>query len=184
MQEFSTGWFDTKNSIIQAKCNARITRNFKEVRIDWNVYMRLKASGNSVAKTIYIDILVGSNPTKYGEDTQRIKDTNTSWNGMTEHSINGVLTFADTEAGTGKILFSSTGNFPSPEIFTDKELEISYEAYNPDAVAESQMPFHSVFTTEEYLQNHKGLIPRNTVCNNKSKYVFRHNEYKNAYREL
>ena len=181
MQEFTTGWFDTQNSIIQAKCNARVTRNFKEVRIDWNVFMRLKASGDSIAKNIYIDIMVGSNPTIIGEDTQRIKDTNGSWNGVVEHSINGVLTFTDTEAGSGKLLFSSTGNFPSPAVFTNKELMISYEQYDPNATAESQMPFHSVFTTEEYLQNHKGLIPRNIICNNKSKYVFRYNEYKDAY---
>lgn len=166
MQDFTTGWFDTQNSIIQAKCNVRVTRNFKEVRLDWNVLMRLKAANDSVAQTTYIDIMVVGNPTKYGEGTERIKGTDESWNGTAEHSINGVLTFEDTAAGTGSLVFSSTGNFASPAVFTDKVLNISYEAYDPNKTAETSMPFHSVFTTEEYLQNHKGLVPRNIICNN------------------
>lgn len=48
----------------------------------------------------------------------------------------------------------------------------------------SDMKFHSVFTTEEYLQTHKELKPRNTLCYNGSKYVFRYNEYKNVNRKL
>lgn len=47
-----------------------------------------------------------------------------------------------------------------------------------------QMDFHSVFTTEEYLKTHKDLVPRNTLCYNESKYVFRHNGYKNVNREF
>ncbi len=168
MKDFTTGWFDTLQSTIQAKCNARVSRNFKEVRIDWTVQMRLKASNNSIAKATYIDIIVNGG-TKIGEDTQRIKSTNESWNGTAEHSINGVLTFEDTAAATNAVLnFTSTGNFASPNVFTNKALNISYEKYDPSAEAETQMPFHSVFTTEEYLQNHKGLIPRNIICNYKS----------------
>ena len=184
MKDFTTGWFDTQQENLQAKCNARITRNFKEIRIDWTVLMSLKQSSNSISKSTYIDVMVTGNPTKYGEDTQRIKDTTESWNGTTEHSINGVLTFEDEAAGIGKLIFSSTGNFASPEVFSNVELDISYDAYDPNAAAESSMPFHSVFTTEEYLQSHKGLVPRYFICNNQSKYVFRYNEYKNAYREF
>lgn len=40
----------------------------------------------------------------------------------------------------------------------------------------SDMKFHSVYTTEEYLEAHKELRPRYTLCNNTSKYVFRYNE--------
>ena len=168
MKDFTTGWFDTQQENLQAKCNARITRNFKEIRIDWTVLMSLKQSSNSISKSTYIDVMVVGNPTKYGEDTQRIKDATESWNGTAEHSINGVLTFEDEAAGTGNLIFSSTGNFASPEVFTDIVLNISYDVYDPNATAETSMPFHSVFTTEEYLQNHKGLIPRNIICNNKS----------------
>ena len=168
MKDFTTGWFDTQQENLQAKCNARITRNFKEIRIDWTVLMSLKQSSNSISKSTYIDVMVAGNPTKYGEDTQRIKDTTESWNGTAEHSINGVLTFEDEAAGTGNLIFSSTGNFASPEVFTDIVLNISYDVYDQNATAETSMPFHSVFTTEEYLQNHKGLIPRNIICNNKS----------------
>ena len=166
MKDFTTGWFDTQQENLQAKCNARITRNFKEIRIDWTVLMRLKASSDSIAKSTYIDIMVVGNPTKYGEGTERIKGTNESWNGTAEHSINGVLTFEDEASGIGKLIFSSTGNFASPEVFSNIELGINYDAYDPNATAETSMPFHSVFTTEEYLQNHKGLVPRNIICNN------------------
>lgn len=41
----------------------------------------------------------------------------------------------------------------------------------------ADMKFHSVYTTEEYLEAHKELKPRNFICNNKSKYVFRYREY-------
>ena len=95
MKDFTTGWFDTQQENLQAKCNARITRNFKEIRIDWTVLMSLKQSSNSISKNTYIDVMVAGNPTKYGEDIQRIKDTTESWNGTAEHSINGVLTFED-----------------------------------------------------------------------------------------
>lgn len=183
MREFTTGWFDTLQNNLQAKCNARVSRNFKEVRIDWTVQMSLKASSASIPKETYIDIIVNGGTT-IGEDTQRIKPTNESWNGTAEHSINGVLTFEDTNAANAVLNFTSTSNFASPSVFENKTLNISYEEYDPDAQAETQMPFHSVFTTEEYLQNHKGLIPRNTICNNKSKYVFRYNEYKNVDREF
>jgi hypothetical protein len=184
MQDFTTGWFDTKQTNLQAKCNARITRNFKEIRIDWTVYMALKVSSASISKDTYIDIMVASNPTKMGEDQARIKDTTESWNGTAEHSINGVLTFEDEAAGTGILTFSSTGNFSSPAVFDGITLSIRYDEYDSTKSAESSMPFHSVFTTEEYLENHKGLIPRNIICNNKSQYVFRYNEYKNAYRKF
>lgn len=43
----------------------------------------------------------------------------------------------------------------------------------------SDMKFHAVYTTEEYLEAHKELIPREFVCNNQSKYVFGYNEFKN-----
>ena len=168
MKDFTTGWFDTQQENLQAKCNARVSRNFKEIRIDWTVLMSLKESSASISKNVYIDTVVKGEDTLYGEDTQRIKDTTESWNGTAEHSINGVLTFEDEAAGTGNLIFSSTGNFASPEVFTDIVLNISYDVYDPNAAAETSMPFHSVFTTEEYLQNHKGLIPRNIVCNNKS----------------
>ena len=168
MKDFTTGWFDTQQENLQAKCNARVSRNFKEIRIDWTVLMSLKESSVSISKNVYIDTVVKGEDTLYGEDTQRIKDTTESWNGTTEHSINGVLTFEDEAAGIGKLIFSSTGNFASPEVFTDIVLNISYDVYDPNAAAETSMPFHSVFTTEEYLQNHKGLIPRNIICNNKS----------------
>ena len=168
MKDFTTGWFDTQQENLQAKCNARVSRNFKEIRIDWTVLMSLKESSVSISKNVYIDTIVKGEDTLYGEDTQRIKDTTESWNGTAEHSINGVLTFEDEAAGTGNLIFSSTGNFASPEVFTDIVLNISYDVYDPNAAAETSMPFHSVFTTEEYLQNHKGLIPRNIVCNNKS----------------
>ena len=92
MREFTTGWFDTLQNNLQAKCNARVSRNFKEVRIDWTVQMSLKASSASIPKETYIDIIVNGGTT-IGEDTQRIKPTNESWNGTAEHSINGVLTF-------------------------------------------------------------------------------------------
>ena len=168
MKDFTTGWFDTQQENLQAKCNARVSRNFKEIRIDWTVLMSLKESSASISKNVYIDTVVKGENTLYGEDTQRIKDTTESWNGTAEHSINGVLTFEDEAAGTGNLIFSSTGNFASPEVFTDIVLNISYDVYDPNATAETSMPFHSVFTTEEYLQNHKGLIPRNIICNNKS----------------
>ena len=168
MKDFTTGWFDTQQENLQAKCNARVSRNFKEIRIDWTVLMSLKESSASISKNVYIDTIVKGEDTLYGEDTQRIKDTTESWNGTAEHSINGVLTFEDEAAGTGNLIFSSTGNFASPEVFTDIVLNISYDVYDPNAAAETSMPFHSVFTTEEYLQNHKGLIPRNIICNNKS----------------
>ena len=168
MKDFTTGWFDTQQENLQAKCNARVSRNFKEIRIDWTVLMSLKESSASISKNVYIDTVVKGEDTLYGEDTQRIKDTTESWNGTAEHSINGVLTFEDEAAGTGNLIFSSTGNFASPEVFTDIVLNISYDVYDPNATAETSMPFHSVFTTEEYLQNHKGLIPRNIICNNKS----------------
>lgn len=168
MKDFTTGWFDTQQENLQAKCNARVSRNFKEIRIDWTVLMSLKESSASISKNVYIDTVVKGEDTLYGEDTQRIKDTTESWNGTAEHSINGVLTFEDEAAGTGNLIFSSTGNFASPEVFTNIVLNISYDVYDPNAAAETSMPFHSVFTTEEYLQNHKGLIPRNIVCNNKS----------------
>ena len=168
MKDFTTGWFDTQQENLQAKCNARVSRNFKEIRIDWTVLMSLKESSASISKNVYIDTVVKGEDTLYGEDTQRIKDTTESWNGTAEHSINGVLTFEDEAAGTGNLIFSSTGNFASPEVFTDIVLNISYDVYDPNAAAETSMPFHSVFTTEEYLQNHKGLIPRNIICNNKS----------------
>ena len=168
MKDFTTGWFDTQQENLQAKCNARDSRNFKEIRIDWTVLMSLKESSASISKNVYIDTIVKGEDTLYGEDTQRIKDTTESWNGTAEHSINGVLTFEDEAAGTGNLIFSSTGNFASPEVFTDIVLNISYDVYDPNATAETSMPFHSVFTTEEYLQNHKGLIPRNIICNNKS----------------
>ena len=168
MKDFTTGWFDTQQENLQAKCNARVSRNFKEIRIDWTVLMSLKESSASISKNVYIDTIVKGQDTLYGEDTQRIKDTTESWNGTAEHSINGVLTFEDEAAGTGNLIFSSTGNFASPEVFTDIVLNISYDVYDPNATAETSMPFHSVFTTEEYLQNHKGLIPRNIICNNKS----------------
>lgn len=168
MKDFTTGWFDTQQENLQAKCNARVSRNFKEIRIDWTVLMSLKESSASISKNVYIDTIVKGEDTLYGEDTQRIKDTTESWNGTAEHSINGVLTFEDEAAGTGNLIFSSTGNFASPEVFTDIVLNISYDVYDPNATAETSMPFHSVFTTEEYLQNHKGLIPRNIICNNKS----------------
>ena len=168
MKDFTTGWFDTQQENLQAKCNARVSRNFKEIRIDWTVLMSLKESSVSISKNVYIDTIVKGEDTLYGEDTQRIKDTTESWNGTAEHSINGVLTFEDEAAGTGNLIFSSTGNFASPEVFTDIVLNISYDVYDPNATAETSMPFHSVFTTEEYLQNHKGLIPRNIICNNKS----------------
>lgn len=168
MKDFTTGWFDTQQENLQAKCNARVNRNFKEIRIDWTVLMSLKESSTSISKNVYIDTVVKGEDTLYGEDTQRIKDTTESWNGTAEHSINGVLTFEDEAAGTGNLIFSSTGNFASPEVFTDIVLNISYDVYDPNAAAETSMPFHSVFTTEEYLQNHKGLIPRNIICNNKS----------------
>lgn len=48
----------------------------------------------------------------------------------------------------------------------------------------SDMKFHSVFTTEEYLQSHKELKPRNSLCYNRCEYVFRYNEYKNVNREF
>ena len=32
MKDFTTGWFDTQQGNLQAKCNARITRNFKEIK--------------------------------------------------------------------------------------------------------------------------------------------------------
>ena len=168
MKDFTTGWFDTQQENLQAKCNARVSRNFKEIRIDWTVLMSLKESSVSISKNVYIDTIVKGEDTLYGADTQRIKDTTESWNGTAEHSINGVLTFEDEAAGTGNLIFSSTGNFASPEVFTDIVLNISYDVYDPNATAETSMPFHSVFTTEEYLQNHKGLIPRNIICNNKS----------------
>ena len=168
MKDFTTGWFDTQQENLQAKCNARVSRNFKEIRIDWTVLMSLKESSASISKNVYIDTVVKGEDTLYGEDTQRIKDTTESWNGTAEHSINGVLTFEDEAAGTGNLIFSSTGNFASPEVFTDIVLNISYDVYDPNATAETSMPFHSVFTTEEYLQNHKGFIPRNILCNNKT----------------
>ena len=48
----------------------------------------------------------------------------------------------------------------------------------------SDMKFHSVFTTEEYLETHKALRPRNSLCNNTSEYVFRYNELKNVDRKF
>ena len=41
----------------------------------------------------------------------------------------------------------------------------------------ADMKFHSVYTTEEYLEAHKTLRPRNTLCYYSSKYVFRYREY-------
>lgn len=35
----------------------------------------------------------------------------------------------------------------------------------------AEMKFHSVYTTEEYLQNHPDLVPRNIICYLASKYV-------------
>lgn len=174
MAEFMTDWFNTSNSIIQAKCLARVVRNYKEIRIDWTVLMRLKATSDTVASSIYIDTMVNS--TKWGEDTARIKEADEVWTGTTEHGISGTIIFEDENAGSGTLTFSSTGNFASPDIFT-QNLNISYEKYDPDAASTSVMQFHSVFTTEEYLAAHKNLRPRNNLCNNKSKYVFRYNEY-------
>lgn len=166
MKDFTTGWFDTQQSNLQARCDARVTRSFKEVRIDWVVYMSLKTSGASIPKDTYIDIIVNGNPAKIGEGTERIKQTGESWNGTAEHTINGILTFEDEAAGTGILTFTSSGNFASPTVFSNIPLEITYDEYDPSEKAETSMPFHSVFTTEEYLQNHKGLIPRNFICNN------------------
>lgn len=184
MRDFTTGWFDTQQSTIQAKCTARVTRSFQEIRIDWAVYMRLKASGNSIPKTTYIDVTVSGNPTKIGEGGDRIKPNTEAWSGTAEHSISGVLTFEDSASGNGVLTFNSTGNFSSPTVFSNKTLNILYGAYDPNKDVDTPMPFHSVFTTEEYLQNHKGLIPRNNLCNNKSKYVFRYTKYKNVNRKL
>lgn len=168
MQDFTTGWFDTEQSNLQAKCNARVSRNFKEIRIDWTVYMALKNSSDSIPQSTYIDIIVKGDPDNYGESIARIKNTDEAWNGKAEHSINGVLTFEDENAATITLSYSSSGNFASPAVFTNKLLQISYEAYDPIAKPETSMPFHSVFTTEEYLQNHKGLVPRDIICNYKS----------------
>ena len=177
MKEFDTGWFMTDQPNLQAKCVARVSRNFQEVRIDWIGYMRLTESSASIPSATYIDILVDSNPPEIGVSNARIKEQGDSWNGKAEHSINGVITFEDENAGEGILIFSSTGNFASPTVFSNRELSISYDAYDPTAAAETQMPFHTIFTTEEYLQNHKGLVPREYICNNSSKYVFRYNEY-------
>lgn len=241
MQDFTTGWFDTKQTNLQAKCNVRVTRNFKEVRIDWSVLMSLKTATASIPKSTYIDVMVNGSkntsllgdvdgdgkvtqadaelilefgvgkktptaaqflladvnsdgaitardsklvlqyatdpttsdiigrqvsPINMGSGHDRIKGTDVSWNGTAEHSISGVLTFETENAGTGLLTFSSTGNFASPAVFDNKVLKVSYPAYDKDAESESSMPFHSVFTTEEYLQNHKGLVPRNNLCNN------------------
>lgn len=166
MQDFATTWFDTQQSNLQAKCTARVSRSFKEVRIDWTVRMALKNSSDSIAQSTYIDVMVEGDPATYGEGLARIKSTDETWNGKAEHTINGVLTFEDENAGTGRLLFSSTGNFASPTVFSDMPLTISYDAYDPDLKPETPMPFHSVYTTEEYLQNHKGLVPRNNIRNN------------------
>ena len=165
MAEFMTGWFDTSNSIIQAKCSAKVTRNYKEVRIDWTVLMRLKATADTIASSIYIDTMVSS--TKWGEDTARIKEAGETWTGTAEHGIGGTIIFEDENAGSGTLTFSSTGNFASPNIFA-QNLNINYEKYDPDAANESVMQFHSVFTTEEYLATHKNLRPRNNLCYYKS----------------
>lgn len=45
----------------------------------------------------------------------------------------------------------------------------------------ADMKFHAVYTTEEYLEAHPQLVPRKFIYNNSSKYVFGHNEFKNAY---
>lgn len=177
MKYFSTGWFDTLQSNIEANCNARVTRNFKEVRIDWTVIMKLKDGSQSIAQENYIDIIVNGG-TVAGEDTQRIKSTDEEWTGTAEHTINGVLTFEEESSGSLTLMFTSVSNFSQPDVFRDIQLDIEYDVYNPSERPETQMPFHSVFTTEEYLKNHKGLIPRNIVCNYKSKYVLRYNEYK------
>ena len=184
MQEFTTGWFDTLQTNLRACCNARVTRNFREVRIDWTVFMRLATAGASIASNIYIDTMVSGNPTSIGDGQERIKDTSGSWNGTIEHSISGVLTFENVNAGSGVLTFSSTGNFASPSVFSGETLNINWEEYDANAAQDTVMPFHSVFTTEEYLENHKGLNPRNNLYNNSGEYVFRHNEYKNAYRKF
>ena len=168
MREFSTGWFSTLNSKIEAKCNARVTRNYQEIRIDWAVYMRLKNASDSIraSEEKYIDVMVSGNPTKYGEDNIRIKAADETWSGTTEHATGGILTFEDTAAGSGKLLFSSTSNFASPNIFVNVELPIEYDEYDASQASETLMPFASVFTTEEYLEAHKNLKPRNNLCNN------------------
>lgn len=168
MKDFTTGWFDTQQANLQAKCNARVSRNFKEIRIDWTVQMAFKNSSDSYSTDKYIDIMVKGDPDNYGESIARIKNTDEAWNGKAEHSINGVLTWEDEGASSVKLVYNSTGNFASPTVFKDIALTINYEEYDPDMKPDTPMPFHSVFTTEEYLQNHKGLIPRNYICNNKS----------------
>lgn len=180
MQEFSTEWFDTEQTNLQARCYARVMRDFREVRVDWAVYMRLKNSSDSIGQLIYIDLLVSSSPSTIGSQQERIKDTDEAWTGTTEHSAGGIMTFESNSAGTGTLIFNSTSDFASPVVFSNKQLAIAWDAYNPDEDQESLMPFRSVFTTEEYLDNHKALSPRNNLCNNKSKYVFGHNKYKNV----
>lgn len=165
MEDFTTDWFDTTQPQLEAKCNARVTRTYKEIRIDWNVLMRLKQPSNSIAEEIYMDIMVESDP-DIGNDVGRIKSPSETWNGTAEHSINGVITFEDEMAGSTTLKFNSTSNFPIHDVFTDVLLYIQYEEYTGGAVQDTIMPFHSVFTTEEYLENHKGLIPRNFICNN------------------
>ncbi len=171
MQDYATGWFDTLQTNLQANCKVRVTRNFQTVRIDWTGLMSLKNSSNNIAQNIYIDIMVKSSNTKIEDGQARIKTTSEAWNGTPEHSINGYMEFEDTAAGTATLTFTSTGNFASPQVFNAKTVSISWEKYDPDAVQETPMPFHSVFTTEEYLETHKGLVPRNNICYYKSKYV-------------
>lgn len=167
MKDFTTGWFDTNQANIMAKCNARVSRMYKEIRIDWTVLMKLKQSSDSISEEVYIDLMVDSSP-DIGSDIARIKAPDTTWNGVAEHSMNGIITYEDETANNIVLKYSSISNFPSPAVFTNIELPIDYDEYNEDAAADTPMPFASIFTTEEYLDNHKGLVPRNIICYYKS----------------
>ena len=164
MQEFTTGWFDTEQAHLRAKCDARVARTFNDIRIDWNIQMKFDTSGYTIETAKYIDVIVNSNP-NIGTGTQRVKDRDETWTGTAEHSIGGTFTFTDANAGTGVLTFRGVSNLVPPEVFANTQLNYNYEEYDEEAEQDTIMPFASVFTTEEYLENHKALLPRNNIYN-------------------
>lgn len=175
MQEFTTGWFDSDTTTprMKAKCDARVYRELTSIVVEWMVSLKMISSSGQIPINKYIDVIAQEIPTAFGQDTQRIKRESDTWTGLTEHTIGGRITFQDENASTqaSAMLFSSTSNLDSPQVFSNKTLPIIYEAYDPDTPTETSMPFASVFTTENYLETHKALVPRNNLYNNRCKYV-------------
>lgn len=188
MQEFTTGWFDSDTTTprMQAKCDARVYRELTSVVVEWTVSLKMISSEGQIPINKYIDVMAQEVPTTSEQDSQRIKRESDIWTGTTEHTVGGRIVFQDENASTqtSAMVFNATSNLDSPQIFSNKNLPISYEVYDPNTPTETSMPFASVFTTENYLETHKALVPRNNLYNNRCKYVLRHTKQQNVNRKF